>query len=339
MLSFDDYISLLHKLGFIKFDLKKQKDLTHKKIQQEEEKKIQENKDNVLVSSPNDNSNIQQTVIKNEKNIKRGKSEKPEDRVFKKVDKEIKVITESWKYLAKKDQEKVNTNQILVFLAGILGLYKGETPEVESSGNNNIKVEIKENDVGSNINPVEEIKTNINENKEDLNNKGSIKAIENNLSDEKKDNVNLNVIKQMKINKSNENLGVLKKNKKSKHFINSLPFNCGTNHAGLKKTQKETKSEEKKLKKIEILLKKVVPELDLSLYAFSSKLMNHLKFYFRYFYDNRMNFLLKEKRKLYNNKTISQSELIFKPKLNAKTIKSAEEYRKKCKEVSIPNII
>ena len=46
-----------------------------------------------------------------------------------------------------------------------------------------------------------------------------------------------------------------------------------------------------------------------------------------------MNFLLKEKRKFYSNKTVAQNELIFKPKLNAKTLKSAEEYRRKCIEV------
>ena len=48
-----------------------------------------------------------------------------------------------------------------------------------------------------------------------------------------------------------------------------------------------------------------------------------------------MNYLLKEKRKAYNSKTIIQSKLIFKLKLNAKTLKLAEEYRKKCKEVKI----
>jgi len=56
---------------------------------------------------------------------KRGKSEKPEERVLKKVDKEYKILSESWKVLAK-DQEKINTNLILVFLTGILGLYDGE---------------------------------------------------------------------------------------------------------------------------------------------------------------------------------------------------------------------
>jgi len=101
------------------------------------------------------------------------------------------------------------------------------------------------------------------------------------------------------------------------------------------KAEKEAaKSEEKPKKALEILLKRVVPELDLNLFGFSAKLMNHLKFYFRYFYDNRMNFLLKEKRKFYKKKAISQKQedLVFKPELGKKTAKFAEEYRKKCKQ-------
>jgi len=47
-------------------------------------------------------------------NAKRGKSEKPEERALKKVDKEYKIISESWKVLAK-DHKKINTNLILVF--------------------------------------------------------------------------------------------------------------------------------------------------------------------------------------------------------------------------------
>lgn len=320
MLSFDNYVSLLHRLGFIKFDLKKQKELLIKKAQ-EEEKKNQEAKEN-SITSPQNNSNIQQSLIKVDKNMKRGKSEKPEDRVYKKVDKEIKVMIDSWVYLVKKGEEKVNTNQVLVFLAGILGLYEGEKPLEEHI---NIKVEPKEG--------------NHNKNDEDVNidkdnKETTIKIINDNVNpnETNKTGSNFKTVTKSKMNKSEDHHEKEKKTGNSKNFYNSLPFNCGSLHPKYKKTFKDAKSEEK-TKKIEILLKKVVPELDLKIYSFSAKLMNHLKFHFRYFYDNRMNFLLKEKRKFYSNKTVAQNELVFKPKLNAKTLKSAEEYRRKCIEV------
>lgn len=317
LLSIDDYISLLHKLGFVKYDLKKQKELLNKNNQQEQENKNQENKEN-SENTPQNNSNIQQSEIKTEKNtLIRGKSEKPEDRVFKKVDKEIRVINESWKYLVKKDSDKVNTNQVLVFLAGILGLYEGEKPQ-----------EIKEDTTKGKLEGNEQL------NEEEKN----VENDPNNLQSEKQENNKENdkeiQIKEC-VNRSVEPKDHSKKGRKLKQFYNALPFNCGNLHRSYKKAKKENKSEEKTKKKGEILLKKVVPELDLSLYSFSAKMMNHLKFHFRYFYDNRMNFLLKEKRKFYNNKTISQTELVFKPKLTAKTLKSAEEYRRKCKEVNI----
>jgi len=314
MLSYDDYINLLHKLGFIKFDVKKQKEFEEKRDQNAlDEKKISEINNSLgspqINSNTHNNSNIQNSVIKTEKNLARGKSEKPEDRVSKKLDKEIKVVKESWKYLSKKDQEKVNTNQVLVFLAGILGLYNGEKPEEakENTNENNIKKVEEEGKTNVDVAKSQEV-----EKKPDA----EVKIAENKPIVESK----------AKQNKTDEDLD--DKKTKKKGFYNPNPFNCGSVHP--KKTQ-EAKSEEKP-KKNEILLKKVVPEVDLSIHGFSAKLMNHLKFHFRYFYDNRMNFLLKEKRKFYNKKQVSQEELVFKPKLGNKTLHYAEDYRKKCKE-------
>jgi len=154
-------------------------------------------------------------------------------------------------------------------------------------------------------------------------------------NEEKKANLLSVPDQKIKTTKSEENLDNNKKTKKMKNFYNALPFNCGKIMSASKKAEKEAaKSEEKPKKALEILLKRVVPELDLNLFGFSAKLMNHLKFYFRYFYDNRMNFLLKEKRKFYKKKAISQKQedLVFKPELGKKTAKFAEEYRKKCKQ-------
>jgi len=106
--NFEEYCNMLYTLGFVKFDQNSHKELLVKKHKEEEEsKKKEENKVNSPIKKV-DNP----LVIDN--NAKRGKSEKPEERALKKVDKEYKIISESWKVLAK-DHKKINTNLILVF--------------------------------------------------------------------------------------------------------------------------------------------------------------------------------------------------------------------------------
>jgi len=169
MLTVDDYINLLHKLGFIKFDVKRQREFSEKKtLPQEEEKKAEFSKDQSVTNPLVNNSNIiQNNAVKTaeKSNAKRGRSENPEERVHKKLDKELKVVQESWKYFTKKE-EKVNTNHVLVLLAGILGLYEGEKPaEIGTSANIKVeenkeeKKEEKKEEVKEEKPKVEQIKT------------------------------------------------------------------------------------------------------------------------------------------------------------------------------------
>ena len=259
---FKQYSSMLYTLGFVKFEHLNQN------IQITEEKKVDKLDKRASLK----------------KSISRGISENSADRIVKKVDKELKIIKESWKFLSK-NKDQVNTNQILVFLSGILGLYDGEKPlEIINNIVTNIKLVTNQN-----------IRSKI------------IKIDDKKMSK----SVNKNLIQ----NKFQNNL----KNKNLSKSINERDLAKSVN----------SKSEEKK--KNEILLKKVIPELDLTVYSYSFKVVQYLKFFFRHFYDNRMNYLLHENRKM---KTASQNDLIFKPKLNTKTLKSAENYRKKCFDVN-----
>ena len=200
---------------------------------------------------------------------------------FKKVDKELKVIKESWKFLSK-DKDKVNTNQILVFLSGILGLYDGEKNEENAILTTNIKLE-----------------------------KNNFK---NNISFDKNGSKSKSVTKDLLTNKLTVKKTILSKSLSERD-----------------KTKSVNSRSEEKVKKNEILLKKVVPELNLQLYSYSFKVVQYLKFFFRYFYDNRMNYLLHTNRKV--KKISHNDDLVFKPKLNMKTLMSAENYRKKCFDV------
>ena len=261
MANFEQFSSMLFTLGFVKFDQNNKSLIVEDERKNEKQKKKEK-------SIPR-------------RSVSRGKSESSLDRTFKKVDKELKIIIESWKFLSK-DQDKVNTNQILVFLSGILGLYDGEKPEENQAGNTNIKVQKKKFNYYISLD----------------------------IKDKKAKSVNKDLV---------HNKLTIKKTILSKSISER------------DKTKSVNSRSEEKVKKNEILLKKVVPELNLQLYSYSFKVVQYLKFFFRYFYDNRMNYLLHTNRKV---KTISQNDdLIFKPKLNNMTIMSAENYRKKCFDV------
>jgi len=133
----------------------------------------------------------------------------------------------------------------------------------------------------------------------------------------------------MERNSMKEKNDITKKKKENKSVEKVPPFKSGISKAKVPEREKST--DVNKNPSNEILLKKVVPEIDLTIYSFPYKTIQNYKFFFRYFYDNRMNFLLHAKRKGPNPKQVStKSDLVFKPKLNTKTLKAAENYRKKC---------
>ena len=261
MANFEQFSSMLFTLGFVKFDQ------NNKNLIVEDERKSEKLKKK------------EKSIVK--RSVSRGKSESSLDRTFKKVDKELKVIKESWKFLSK-DKDKVNTNQILVFLSGILGLYDGEKNEENAILTTNIKLE-----------------------------KNNFK---NNISFDKNGSKSKSVTKDLLTNKLTVKKTILSKSLSERD-----------------KTKSVNSRSEEKVKKNEILLKKVVPELNLQLYSYSFKFVQYLKFFFRYFYDNRMNYLLHTNRKV--KKISHNDDLVFKPKLNMKTLMSAENYRKKCFDV------
>jgi hypothetical protein len=266
MANFEQYSSMLYTLGFVKFDP------NNRTFKPEEEKKNQKG----------EKQNVKETSKSSaRKSVSRGKSESSFDRTFKKVDNESRIIKESWKFLSK-DQEKVNTNQILVFLSGILGLYDGEKPE-EAQTITNIETENNTKPKNNKISLKYQTKSN-SVNKDRLQNKLAIKKpIHSKSIDERE------------------------------------------------RTKSANSKADEKTKKNEILLKKVVPELNIQQYSYSFKVVQYLKFFFRYFYDNRMNYLLHANRKV--KTPVHNEDLVFKPQLTKNTLMSAENYRKKCIDV------
>ena len=243
MANFDIYSNILHSLGFANY--------LHNNLKSQVEDEKKEDKKERSFKKLN----------------LRGKLDSSSDKTFKKVEKELNNIKDSWKFLSK-NKEFVNTYQILIFLTGILGLYEGEKPNINivSTSNSKLKIEI---------------------------------------------------IKKNEINKSNTLNETQIKNK----FQNILKSKL--------LTKTNSKSPEKK-----ILIKKIVPELDLNIYSYSFKAVQYLKYFFRYFCDNRTNYLHNMNKK---SNVASQSDFNIKPKLNAKTLKSAENYRQKCFEVNMIN--
>jgi len=194
----------------------------------------------------------------------------------------MNLLKDAWKILINANQEtdhKVDTNQILVFCASILGLYKGE----ESS--NPVNSELKQELVAH---PVE--------------NKG-----------EEEVNTKEETIKQTP---QDTHLGSTKasptKSKKMKipnRFSSVSEHKTHFNETGFKLNQpaKQTKEEDKNKNLINV----VIPELDILKYYYLKKTVKEIKRLFRYFYDTRSHFLSNEKRKTKQEKIDNEKKKQF----------------------------
>lgn len=83
----------------------------------------------------------------------------------------------------------------------------------------------------------------------------------------------------------------------------------------------------------EKILYKVMPNIDWEQYRYSKDVKEHLKIYFRYFCERRIDHLMKKKNIYYSSKINSDfvnKDLVFKPHLSQVTQSVAENYRKKC---------
>ena len=83
------------------------------------------------------------------------------------------------------------------------------------------------------------------------------------------------------------------------------------------------------------LLKKLIPDADFDSVSYSKDKIKYIKFHFQYFFENRKNYLLQEKKRYYTAKQQDQhfnKDLVFTPMLSPTSLKAAEIYRKKCIE-------
>lgn len=103
---------------------------------------------------------------------------------------------------------------------------------------------------------------------------------------------------------------------------------------GNSKINSPIKHQENKVLLIEEnLLIKVMSEVDFNLNSFSKELTKHLKIYFRYFCEKRIDHLRLEKNKYYSLKIKSDlvnKDLIFKTVLSPVSQCAADNYRKRC---------
>ena len=95
--------------------------------------------------------------------------------------------------------------------------------------------------------------------------------------------------------------------------------------------------DENKLIRSHSIVKKVMPHLDLNKYSFSKEVAKHLKIYFKYFCERRIDHLMQEKNQYYTSKLkldLVNKDLVFKPVLSPVSQSAAENYRNRClKEV------
>jgi len=254
LVNFDEFAKIFYELGFIK--------IPYDSTLVEDDKK--ENKEKLEQENPD--LRIQRFRRKNEHIC----------------------LKDAWKILTggNPDLDKIDTNQLIVFCASILGLYPGDDPNA----------------------PKEETKSNY-----------------------------------LKTNESNPSLSIKKERSLSpKRNMITTPKNFtlgfGTYERGfsaLKLSRNDTDQSSARLKKKEkVLLKLVLPDLNLSRFSYHPKTVKQIHSIFHQLYNNRVAFLLENKKKdelKKSSKTenIPNSPFDHKNHLNERTIQSASNYRSK----------
>jgi len=99
-----------------------------------------------------------------------------------------------------------------------------------------------------------------------------------------------------------------------------------------------TTTPQKVVKEDKNLLKQVFPELDLMKYSlfYTQKRIKQIKIVFRYFYDNRIDFLLEKKKKNRTEKLLNETNKDYLKNIiytSEKSQKSANSFRKKLYDI------
>jgi len=311
MLSFEEFANLFYAFGFIKIPY-------DAKILEEDEKK---DKKPVKVSA---NDVVQETH---------------EERVYRfKRKTEAAMLKDAWKLLTngKPESERVDSNQVLVFCASFMGLYNGEKQTNEEDMKNSESQPTKPfilNTEGSalNVNTEENIVTTKASNpKRDKSPvyqprpKGYYKSPRNSKK-----------IVYAFGSSSNASLKTKKRNMQA-GSLNKLTLSTSSSQTWLRKQQKG--------KDRRVLLKMLIPDLDLNKYSYHSKTVKQINSIFHQLYVNRVEFLVECKRKSEeeNKRSASANSAISLSRsgitLGNKSTRSAIKWRAKVLDVIIYNL-
>lgn len=265
-----------------------------------------------------------------------------------KKEKELNLLKDAWKILsninANDEQvhdERIDTNQLLVFCAGLLGLYKGEDAYTSNnnngnnSQNNEEKVERKNTEVNNEqkhelvvaTHPTQDVTTTNNETSPNVNN---INTNPSTIQHQKNFSTMVSSPKKGKRVKIPNRFST----PMERHTFSSM---YGSSFGSFSLTATNQKSKKIDFTQLEKenknLLKIVVPELDMSRYHYLKNTVRQIKILFRYMYDNRVNFLIEQKKKAKMDKlnSYTNKELMFRhtirPSENFR--QSAENFRKR----------
>lgn len=186
--------------------------------------------------------------------------------------KEYTLLKDSWKILSsgQDDNTKINSNQLLVFCASILGVYKGES-DIASS-DRTLEEKVPNSAARDNINFMNKTATNF--------------------------------IKKPKLNTSNQNKPV-KKTKIPNRFSTYQELSAYNSVRGVNKNIKANSLNTSEKQPEKNPLKAVVPELDTTKYFYMNSTVKLIKDMFLTMYLNRTEFVAKEKKRM---KDIAKSE-------------------------------
>ena len=329
LLNFEEFANLLYAFGFIKIPY-------DAKIIEEEEKKDGKNSSiNPNISKKDPNQSVNQSL--KEANLAKINqtmlTETHEERVKRfKRKMEANMLKDAWKLLTngKPEAEKVDSNQIIVFCASILGLYNGEKPEKHKSEDVILKTE------GSTTKPFI-LKTEESVNPTELTDKNGEKP---NNATEKLKKGQADQSPKLPTKTKDKALG----NNNSVYAFGSTSRLDPRKQTGTMSTASlRTVSQVKKGKEKRTLLKMTLPDLNLSKYSYHSKTVKEIHSIFHQFYVNRVEFLVDAKKKaseekVRSNSANSASNIILNRSgftIGSKSTRSAQRWRNKILDVLI----
>jgi hypothetical protein len=375
LINFDEFANLMYNLGFLKYDHNISSSIggTHTLINEvleesskneiNNESSVQEikNNRNSMMTVQTHHKNLDSTVPNNNLTTRGGDLDKAE-KEKKKQEKEFNLLKDSWKILSTVNavsntsntedvntgtiqnthtDDRIDTNQLLVFCSGLLGLYKGEDTPTTTEGNVNSRPNtyVANNEAKHDLvvtthptQPTEDMTTTNN-----LNSDGIPNTTESNLNNVEKTPAT-HPTREMTLSSPQKN----KKRKCPNRFstpmehhnwstLNGTSFSLTTTNKNAKKIDFEKLAKENKN-----LLKIVVPELDMARYHYLKNTVKQIKILFRNMYDNRVEFLVLQKRKAKEEKArMSETKDLLRETMNQpnhRLRQSAENFRKRVYE-------